>query len=161
MKQPQLSKEVFGRGIQLINAIVTSPIVENVKLDAYYLLLSDLQPEPYLKAIQSLMRTRKYISTPPSPAEIIEEHNRIASRSPEIQKIIDAIERDLIVYGPENPPRYKKEIRKAIEALGGWPHLYDQRDRDEWKKNIAAFFSGTWTGATSHKVEHKQKSISR
>lgn len=120
-----LNKNIFIRGIQLINAIVPEQngIQETSTLDTYYLLLQDLNDDIYLKSIATLLKTKTNMYYPPSPGEIIKFYSEEEGKSLSIDSILNHISRDIVIFGPLKQPDYKKEIKEAIELLGGWTHL--------------------------------------
>ena len=128
-----MTKEQFGRGLQLINAVTTNQIETNDQIDVYYLLLGDLDGDTYLKAIIRLLKTKENMYSPPSPAEIIKYYEEEKDNELEIDNILDYIKRDILLRGKRKQPKYKKEIRKTIEALGGWNYLCSTEDNIDKK----------------------------
>jgi len=67
-----LQKEIFARGLQLINAILSknSQIAITSTIDSYYLLLNDLPNSYFLAGVKALMKEWKNPHFIPGPGEI-------------------------------------------------------------------------------------------
>lgn len=131
-----MTKEQFGRGLQLINSITTNQIDSDASIDVYYMLLGDLNGEQYLKGIIELLKTKKNMYTPPSPAEIIEFYNQQMDKSLNIENILDYIKRDILMSGKRHKPKYKKNIMNAINKLGGWEYICGLENMEYLEKNF-------------------------
>jgi len=123
-----MTKEQFGRGLQLINSVTTNQIETEDQIETYFLLLGDLEGEQYLKGIIELLKTKKNMYNPPSPAEIIEFYNKQMDKYLNIENILDYIKRDILMLGKRNKPKYKKNILKTIDKLGGWEYICGLED---------------------------------
>jgi len=113
-----MTKETFGRGIQMLNSVI--PQNKNIvdeKLDVYYLILKDYSDEDYLSGIQDMLRNHKLEFGAPSPATIIEyiEKN---SKDSVIDDIFRRIKMDIVLLGPENL-QYEGRIQQALDKIGG------------------------------------------
>lgn len=138
-----MTKEQFGRGLQLINAVTTNQLDTEDQIEAYFLLLNDLNGEQYLKGVVQLLKTKKNMYTPPSPAEIIEFYNKELESTLGIDNILDYIKRDILMFGKRHKPNYKKDILEVINKLGGWEYIcglenieYLEKSFKEEYKNI-------------------------
>ena len=69
-----MTKETFGRGLQLINSILAknSQLDSQVTINGYFLLLEDIDDEDYINGIRSLMKQWKNPHFIPGPGEIRE-----------------------------------------------------------------------------------------
>jgi len=138
-----MTREQFGRGLQLINSVTTNQLDTNDQIETYFLLLGDLEGEQYLRGIISLLKTKKNMYTAPSPAEIIEFYNKEMDNYLNIENILDYIKRDILMCGKRHKPNYKKEIDLTINKLGGWEYLcninhnIDSLFKEEYKKIIS------------------------
>jgi len=79
MNNKVLNIETFAKGIELINTILAknAKITNNETLDTYYILLQDINNELYMKGIISLLKSWENPHFIPSPAQIIEEVNKV------------------------------------------------------------------------------------
>jgi len=118
-----MTKEQFGRGLQLINSVTTNQIESEDQIETYFLLLGDLNAEQYLKGVISLLKTKKNMYTPPSPAEIIEFYNKEMDIHLNTDNILDYIKRDIMMCGKRHKPNYQENIMYTINKLGGWEYI--------------------------------------
>jgi hypothetical protein len=118
-----MNKEIFGRGLQLINAVSNHQIDTQDQIEAYYLLLNDLDGKTYLNAVIALLRVKKNLYNPPTPGEIREYYEKEFDKSSNIENIIDYIKRDILLFGKRKQPKYKKEISNTIKKIGGWEYI--------------------------------------
>jgi hypothetical protein len=118
-----MNKEIFIRGIQLINSILSEQQqIKGSSIDTYYLILKDYNGEDYLNAILILLKNEDLRYGAPSPATIIKYIKKENSTEQKALEIFSYLKRDILLFGP-NKPRYKKNIEKAIKELGGWDRL--------------------------------------
>lgn len=115
-----LSKEIFTRGIQMMNAVIIKPIDTDDTMDMYYLVLKDLEEKSYLEGMLHLVKTKEYIQTPFSPREIRQASELFSKDNEAIEYIMTKIYFDIIKFGSNRKPNYKKEIEEAITKAGGW-----------------------------------------
>ena len=135
-----MTKEQFGRGLQLINSVTTNQIETNDQIETYFLLLGDLEGEQYLKGVIELLKTKKNMYTAPSPAEIIEFYNQQMDKHLNIENILDYIKRDILMFGKRHKPKYKSNIQETINKLGGWEYLCNLESSDYLEKGFKREF---------------------
>lgn len=118
-----MNKEIFGRGLQLINAVSNNQLDTEDQIEAYYLLLNDLDGKTYLKAVIALLKVKKNLYNPPTPGEIREYYDKEFYKDSNVGTIIDYIKRDILLFGKRKRPKYRKEIKYVIDKIGGWNYL--------------------------------------
>jgi len=135
-----MNKEIFGRGLQLINAVSNNQIETQDQIEAYYLLLNDLDGQLYLKGVMALLKVKKNLYNPPTPAEIREYYEKELYKDSDVENIIDYIRRDILLFGKRKRPKYKKEILSVIKKIGGWEYICSLNDvsflEKEFKKEF-------------------------
>lgn len=138
-----MNKETFGRGLQLINAVSNNQIETTDQIDAYFLLLNDLDGKTYLEGVIALLKVKKSLYNPPTPGEIREYYDKEFDKISNVGTIIDYIKRDILLFGKRKKPKYKKEIKEVIQRIGGWEYICSLEDTSylekEFKKEYNLF----------------------
>jgi hypothetical protein len=124
-----LDRELFGKTFTMLcevyNRQPTGPLME-----AYYMVLKNMEPEAFRNSVVSLMANRSYQSLP-KPAEILEYSK------PNVEALailaIEDIERAISKAGAYASPTFQDiVVNSVIDAIGGWVHVC-KMSADEWK----------------------------
>jgi len=121
----------------------------DLKMKAYFLVLSNMSEEDFKNSIISILKTRKF-ATLPKPAEILEYIK------PDVEKVsvivIDDIERAIRRAGAYGSITFEdKVVNSIIDHLGGWIKVC-RMDETEWKwskKDIKRLYE-TYSKSASH-----------
>ncbi|WP_156298984.1 hypothetical protein [Streptobacillus canis] len=129
MHKIKLKKEIFLRGIQLLEIVLNKKFTEE-QLKAYYYLLNDLENEEYTVGIEDYLKNNSY-SKLPLPGEIrkIIENKKIIKDEQIYHEVYFQIKQmtknTTIAYVSDNPI-----VHVIVDKLGGLKRL-GQMDSDK------------------------------
>jgi len=150
-----MNEETFIRGIQLINSLLSeNQQIKGSSIDTYFLILKEYNGEDYIQAILELLKKEDLRYGAPSPATIIKYIEKLRKKDIKALEILDFIKRDIILYGSKMP-KYKKEIRNAIEAVGGWNKIRFANEY-EFKQIEKDFIENFEDSNNQIRLEHKE-----
>lgn len=125
-----MKKETFIRGIQLINSVMSeSHQIKGSSFDTYFLVFGEYGDQEYINAIMNILKKENLTYGAPSPATIIKYIEKESKSNEKALEIFERIKIDILLYG-SNQPKYKKEIKDAINSIGGWNKLRNATEKE-------------------------------
>ena len=108
----------FLKGIGLLTATYNRES-SDLMFEAYYLVLKELTPDQWGKAVILALRSSKFM---PTPSELYGFAMPPKVKNPEVA--LKEIRQAFLRYGRNRTPQWSDPaIEEAVEAAGGWNHL--------------------------------------